>query len=181
MFPRCARVKRDELDALRREWERRFPKPRDERIWTEYAKTVFCQVEKWMDTGYGECWFGQPRYATELQRSILHFHEQRYDIGCFVIMANHCHLVIRPLPGFELEDEIGSIKSVSAQFVNRHEALAGALWQQEAYARIVRDEEHLYRIVQYIGANPRRAGIPADQWFRWINPIWQTIGWDFEK
>jgi REP element-mobilizing transposase RayT len=175
------REKRDELNALRREWERRFPKPRDEKAWTEYAKTLFRQAEKWMDAGYGECWFRQPRYAAELQRSILHLHEQHYEIGCFVIMANHCHLVIRPLPGFELEVEIGSIKNVTALFVNRYESLTGPLWQQEAYDRIVRDAEHLYRVVQYIGANPCRAGIPAEEWHRWINPRWQAAGWDFEK
>ena len=95
------RDKRDELAAMRREWERRFPPPRDERTWTEYAKTVFQQVEKWMDAGYGRCWFRQPECAAELHRAILHFHEQRYDVGCFVIMANHCHLVMRPLSGFD--------------------------------------------------------------------------------
>lgn len=173
--------KRNELDAMRREWERRFPPPRDEATWTEYAKAVFRQVEKWMDAGYGKCWFRQPVYANELQRSILHFHEQRYDVGCFVIMANHCHLVIRPLDDFELEDEVGAIKNVTAIFVNKHESLSGALWQQESYDRIIRDEEHLYRVVQYIGANPRRAAIPIDKWHRWINPVWQAVGWDFHE
>ena len=114
-----------------------------------------------------------------MRRAILHFHELHYDVGCFVVMANHCHLVIRPLPSFELEDEVGSMKSVSARFIHKHETMAGTLWQQESYDRIVRDEVHLYRIVQYIGANPRRAGVGPDQWNRWINPRWQACGWDF--
>jgi putative transposase len=173
--------KRNELAAMRREWERRFPPPRDEATWTEYAKTVFRQVEKWMDAGYGECWFRQPLYANELHRSLLHFHGQRYDVGCFVLMANHCHLIVKPLGDFELEVEIGSIKNVTAIFVNRRESRTGPLWQQESYDRIIRDEEHLYRVLQYIGANPRRAGVPEVDWHRWINPAWQAAGWDFEK
>jgi hypothetical protein len=52
---------------------------------------------------------------------------------------------------------------------------------KEVYDRIIRDEEHLYRVVQYIGANPRRAGIAPELWHRWINPVWQSVGWDFEK
>ena len=164
---------------MRREWERRYPPPRDEATWTEYAKTVFRQVEKWMDADYGKCWFRNEQYAAELQRTILHFHEQRYEVGCFVIMANHCHLVTRPFGSVELEDEVGAMKNITAIFVNKRESLRGALWQQEAYDRIIRDEEHLYQVVQYVGANPRRAGIPRESWHRWINPKWQAIGWDF--
>ena len=49
--------------------------------------------------------FDSRKYAAELRRAILHFHEQRYEVGCFVIMANHCHLVIRPLGEYELKRE----------------------------------------------------------------------------
>jgi REP element-mobilizing transposase RayT len=173
------RTKKDELKAIRREWEHRHPAPRDEATWTAYAKTVFGKVEKWMDSGYGRCWFRRPEFAAELNRAILHFHDRRYGIGCFVIMPNHCHLVIRPFELYKLEDEVGSMKSVTARFVNRTESVAGELWQQESYDRIIRDEEHLYRVVQYLGANPRRAGLPRESWRRWLNPVWQSIGWDF--
>jgi REP element-mobilizing transposase RayT len=171
--------KKAQLKSMRREWERQNPPPRNEKTWTEYARTVFRAVEKWMDAGYGACWFRLEPYAQELHRSILHFHQQRYEIGCFVIMANHCHLVIRPFESIELEDEIGSMKSVSANFINKRERLDGQVWQQESYDRIIRDEEHLYRVVQYIGLNPHRAGLREQDWHRWINPQWQAAGWTF--
>lgn len=53
------------------------------------------------------------------------------------------------------------------------------MWQEESYDRIVRDEEHLWRCVQYIGRNPQQAGLPADQWRRWIDPRWEQAGWGF--
>lgn len=87
-------AKKEQLKSMRREWELRHPPPRDEETWTEFAKAVFRAVEKWMDAGHGRCWFKNKRYAKELHRSILHFHGTRYEIGCFVIMANHCHLVM---------------------------------------------------------------------------------------
>lgn len=174
------KAKKQQLGSMRREWEHKHPPPRDEATWTEFAKTVFRQVEKWMDSGYGACWFKDADHAAELHRSILHFHSLRYEIGCFVIMANHCHLVIRPFDSFELEDEIGSIKSVTSRTINRRAQSEGSLWQQESYDRIIRDEEHLYRVVQYIGSNPRLAGIPKASWHRWMNPAWLQLGWDFE-
>lgn len=172
--------KKEQLKSLRREWENRNPSPKSEETWAEYARGVFRQVENWMDAGHGVCWFRKERYAGELHRSILHFHQQRYEIGCFVIMANHFHLVIRPFKECNLEREIGKIKSVTAKSINKQEQLTGAIWQQESYDRIVRDEEHLYRVVQYIGSNPQRSGIREQDWHRWVNPQWQEAGWDFQ-
>ena len=171
--------KKAKLESMRRQWERQNPPPRDEKTWTEYARILFRSVEKWMDAGYGACWFRREPYRNELHRSILHFHQQRYEIGCFVIMANHCHLVIRPFESIKLEEEIGSMKSVTANFINKRERSKGPVWHQESYDRIIRDEEHLYRVVQYIGSNPRRAGIPEQDWHRWINPQWRAANWDF--
>ena len=172
-------AKRNELKSLRESWEKANPPPRSRDVWTNWAKRLFSITESLLDDGYGVCWFRKPDYAAELHRSILHFHEEHYHVGCFVIMANHCHLVMRPFESCDLEDEIGSIKSVTSRFINRHESSGGAIWQQEAFDRIIRDEEHLYRVVQYIGANPRKAGVPRECWFRWMNPEWINQGWDF--
>ena len=51
--------------------------------------------------------------------------------------------------------------------------------QQESYDRIIRDEEHLWRVIQYIGRNPRQAGLPLESTPRWIDPDWQALGWNF--
>jgi putative transposase len=171
--------KQRQIQSLREEWERKHPPPRTDKCWIEYAKTVFELTEKMLDAGFGDCWFRQTLYAEELQRSLLHFHQAKYDLGCFVIMVNHCHLTMRPFDGFELEDEVGAIKRTTSRFINQHEQIAGPLWQQECYDRIIRDEEHLYRVVQYIGNNPRKANVPEDQWQRWMNPDWEAAGWGF--
>lgn len=173
--------KQRELRAMRDEWERKHPPPRTEETWLEYARTVFRQAERAMDAGFGKCWFQSRPYANELQRSLLHFHMERYELGCFVIMANHCHLTMRPFEGFDLEKELGAIKRTTSRFVNEAEGLTGQFWQEESYDRIIRDEEHLYRVVQYIGRNPQQANMPRSQWRRWINPQWQARGWDFEE
>jgi REP element-mobilizing transposase RayT len=173
--------KHREIESLRRDWEHRNPHPRNEQSWKDYAKTVYGMAEKFLDAGYGKCWFQFQAYADELHRSILHFHGQRYELGCFVIMVNHCHLAIRPKEGIDLEKELGGIKRVTSRFINESEGLRGPIWNQESYDSIIRDEEHLYRVVQYIGSNPGRAGLPATQWRRWINPEWERAGWRFDN
>jgi REP element-mobilizing transposase RayT len=172
-------AKRNELVSMRRDWEHRNQPPRSEAAWTNYAKVAFRMLEEWLDAGHGKCWFRRQLYAAELRRAILHFHDNHYEVGCFVIMANHCHLVICPFGDFDLEEQVGAMKSVVANFINKSEGRRGPLWQQESYDRIVRDEEHLYRVAQYIGTNPCRAGLSREAWDRWINPRWQTLGWDF--
>jgi putative transposase len=171
--------KKKELESLRRDLEAKHPIPRNEKAWTVYANEIFRLVEKWMDAGSGECWFSQPVFAKELERAILHYNSIRYDVGCFVIMANHCHLVIRPFSGVSLENELGSIKSTVSRFINQQTHANGNLWEQESYDRIIRDEEHLYRVVQYIGSNPRLASVPRQDWVRWIDAGWGSLGWGF--
>ncbi|MCA9226692.1 MAG: transposase [Planctomycetales bacterium] len=111
--------------------------------------------------------------------SLLHFQNARHITNCFVVMPNHVHVVIRPINGFELEDCLQRIKQYVSLQVNRATGRGGPLWEEESYDRIVRDEEHLWNVVQYIGRNPKKAGIPSDQWVRWIHPDWQAVGWDF--
>ena len=53
-------AKRNELASMQREWELRHGPPRSEAAWTEFAKTIFRTVERWMDAGHGDCWFRKP-------------------------------------------------------------------------------------------------------------------------
>jgi putative transposase len=170
-----------ELRGLRQQWEATHPPPRSKTDWQNYAREVTQRAEHWLDQGYGACHFREPRFAQLLSSALLHFQEQRYFVSCFVIMPNHCHLVIRPYPGHDLEGLLGVCKGYVAREVNRALNRTGALWQQESYDRIVRDEEHLYKVIQYIGRNPAQAGLAKARWVRWIHPTWAQAGCNFES
>jgi hypothetical protein len=86
---------------------------------------------------------------------------------------------MKPADGFELEEILDGAKGYVSRKVNACLSRQGKLWEPESYDRIVRDEEHLYRVVQYIGRNPAKAGLPRDQWVRWIHPEWEQLGWFF--
>jgi putative transposase len=86
---------------------------------------------------------------------------------------------VQPLGDFELEDILESWKGYVGHMVNQRLRRQGTLWQEESFDRIIRDEEHLFRVVQYIGDNPKRARLPRDRWYRWLHPDWEAAGWGF--
>jgi len=97
-------------------------------------------------------------------------------------MPNHAHLVIRPFAGEDLGLLLQGIKGAVARKIQRRAGATGeTLWQEESYDRIIRDEEHLARVIAYTGANPEKAGLGHERdWRCWIATDWAAAGWGFE-
>jgi REP element-mobilizing transposase RayT len=170
-----------ELREFKAEWERRNPDPRSRDQMEDLARETMRRVEKWLDAGAGSCLLRASTYAAVVVEKLQYFADTRYQLGCYVVMPNHVHVAVRPLhPGeFPLEDLIGSWKKFSAVEINRCQSQVGPLWQEEAFDRMIRDEEHLFRVIRYIGSNPELAGIPRQSCPLWINPEWVAAGWKF--
>ena len=79
-------------------------------------------------------------------------------------MPNHVHVLVRPFSDAlaPLEHIEQGWKANTARAIHLVRGTAGRLWQRESFDRIVRDEEHLWRCLQYIGDNPRRASVPTE-------------------
>jgi REP element-mobilizing transposase RayT len=169
-----------EIKNLRSHWEYTHPEPRSEKDWEEHSREIIRRTEAWSDEGHGACYFREKRWADDLRDRLHYFHGERYRLNCWVIMPNHCHLVFRSFDRHELEDLIGAMKGVTARHINADNKSSGELWEQECFDRIIRDTEHLERVIRYIGRNPLLAGLPRDKWFRWIDPEWIKAGWDFD-
>ncbi|WP_254513221.1 transposase [Anatilimnocola floriformis] len=139
-------------------------------------------VEHWLDSGAGSCILQQAFAADILEAKLRHFDGVQYELGAFVIMPNHVHALVRP---FSAEHSLETIeqtwKGLSAREINAAQSSQGQLWQRESYDRIVRDEEHLWKCLQYIGDNPRRAGLGPQQSRRWVCPDWIKAGWNFTQ
>ncbi len=167
------------LHRWREIWERTHPEPRQPADWENFAREITHKTEAWLDQGYGECVFQHRSLGEAMSQSLLHFQDQRWRVSCFAILPNHVHLAARPLGSFELEEILESVKRYVSRTVNLELGRTGTLWEQESHDRIIRDPEHLYRVVQYIGRNPDKAGLPRERWIRWIDPIWEQAGWGF--
>ena len=172
----------DELKAIKADWERRNPPPRDKSVVEKLARMVFERVEHWLDQGMGSCVLKEERFAEQVDQSLHHFHGHRYELGASVVMPNHVHCIVRPMQpsDSDLEQIVGGWKSFTAKHINATLGRDGKLWQDESYDRIIRDEEHLWKSIQYIGRNPEKAGLSNESNRLWINPEWQQLGWNFE-
>lgn len=170
-----------ELEGLRREWEHRHRRPYTRQELEELARLTAQRVEGWLDQGMGSCVLKQPALAAFVTQGMHHFDGERYELGAYVLMPNHVHAIVRPTQCklHPLETVLKGWKQFSATNINQRIARQEALWQEESYDRIIRDEEHLDQCLQYLGANPRKAGFTLDACPRWVRPEWVRLGWTF--
>jgi putative transposase len=90
-----------------------------------------------------------------------------YQLGAFVVMANHVHVLLLPLvPPSQL---LKSIKGFTARKANLLLGRTGeSFWQRESYDHWVRDDREWGKIAAYIEENPVKAGlVKTAQEFRW--------------
>lgn len=88
--------------------------------------------------------------------AIRHFDRQRYELSGFVVMNDHVHLLLRPLPGFLLEGIVHSLKSFTAWSLHRSTGRIGAVWQHESFDRVIHSDEEFLEKLAYIANNPRK-------------------------
>ena len=118
---------------------------------------------------------------TSSERSLIvealrHFDGQRYHLDAFVVMDDHVHVVLRLVDDTRLERVLHSWKSFTANQLQRIHGRAGAIWQDEYFDRIVRDEAELQEKMQYVLNNPRQRW-PEIESYSWV---W-TVGVDPES
>jgi REP element-mobilizing transposase RayT len=81
-------------------------------------------------------------------------------------MSNHVHLLVRPL--VEPAVFLKIIKAFTARRVNQALGRGGPLWQHESFDHWIRSQAEFEETVEYIEANPVRAGlVTRPQDFRW--------------
>ncbi len=91
--------------------------------------------------------------------SLRCFDGDRYDLGDFVIMPNHVHLLVQFVGEGRLKKQCQSWKHFTAREINRSLGKAGHFWQGETYDHIVRSEFDFDRYRKYIAENPVKAGL----------------------
>jgi REP element-mobilizing transposase RayT len=134
-------------------------------VWTtEGAK--FLAFDRVLDArATGPQWLILPDVARAVaDSSIVGEQKGFYELGSWVIMPNHVHLIIYPL--VDLSRVVWGIKVASAKEVNRLLRRAGTFWSRDYFDRWIRDSAEEQRIVRYIENNPVKAGlcIEAGAW-----------------
>ena len=144
-------------------WLKFHPKPWSGETENEYHARFSGRIDDWLDSGEGSCLLRDPELRKIVADALGHFDADRYDLGDFVIMPNHVHVLFRPREGHRMEDILHSWKSFTAKAVNKHAGRSGSFWQEEYWDRLIRNERHLAACQRYIEENPQRAQLPAGQ------------------
>ena len=113
----------------------------------------------------------EPFCNTELADEVvdsLHYirKDKSISLYCYCLMPDHLHMVISP------SHTSGSVSNIIQRFksfttkIGWKYGVKGKLWQKSFYDHIIRKEEDLNKICEYILANPVRKGLVAgpDDW-----------------
>jgi REP element-mobilizing transposase RayT len=97
-----------------------------------------------------------PDERTLVVAALEHFQKERYILFAHVVMDNHAHVLVKPIHENVLQAILHSWKSFTALQIQRQFARQGAIWQDEYFDRIERDEAEFLEKAQYILDNPRK-------------------------
>ena len=158
------REKLERWNEDRAVWNRLHPRPWDEDTEFEYHKKFSTAVDNWLDAGNGCCVLRNPDLAAIVFDVLLHFDGKRYAMETFVVMPNHVHVLFRLLAPHHLESVVQSWKGFSARQINRQLGKDGRLWQPDYWDRLIRNEGHWLKCLEYIQENPIKAKLPQNQY-----------------
>jgi len=109
-----------------------------------------------------------PQELNRVVAGLRYFDQERYDLFAFVVMNDHVHVLLKLRDDRRLEDILHSWKSFTAREFQRYHGRRGAVWQDESFDRIVRDEDEFWQKVEYILGNPgKRWAEFRDSEYRW--------------
>jgi REP element-mobilizing transposase RayT len=145
--------------GVRGHWLDLHPPPWTDAEASEYHERFTEQMERHLDAGCGSCVLRRPECAQAVVDTLAHGDGAQYDLGTFVVMPNHVHLLVVPRPGHDLSDLTHAWERISAHRINRALGRRGSLWSEDAYDHIVRDQAELERTDAYVRQNPEKAGL----------------------
>ncbi len=154
--------------------------PSDE--WYKFINNYFAPFEGLLDRNEkGPLWLRDPRIAGIVKESIHHRDRKEYDLIAYCIMPNHVHMVFtvgrlavqsdspQPRPTsnanvlgadclqYIVTKIMKGLKWYTALESNKLLNRTGAFWQHESYDHVIRDDDELSRIVEYVLMNPVHA------------------------
>lgn len=135
-------------------WKDRFSAlPREQRL--EYHNTFSRRYMLNLDKGWGACVLSRPELSSIVVDSLLHFNGLRYQLGDFVVMPNHVHLLVCLATETDILDQCYSWKRFTAGRINKVLCKSGRFWQEESFDHLVRSPEQFQAIQRYIADNPK--------------------------
>jgi REP element-mobilizing transposase RayT len=123
-------------------------------------------IEDLLDVSHGSCLLRDQRAARIVVDCLLRFDGDRYDLISWCVMPNHVHILVHLREGWTLSKIVQNWKTISSKQIGLLFGFTGRLWQPEYFDRLMRDDDHLRRTIQYIENNPVKARlcVAADEY-----------------
>jgi REP element-mobilizing transposase RayT len=150
-----------------------------ERVWFRKFETLLDRET------IGPVWLKDERVASIIAESLHYRNSRVYRLDAFTIMANHVHMVIKPLrklPAYvpsksdrgadwdveyySLAAIMQSLKGYTAFHANQVLGREGEFWAHESYDHWIRDSDEWQRVIGYVLNNPLKAGY-VKNWKDW--------------
>jgi len=107
-----------------------------------------------------------PKTAPIIISALRHFGGLRYRLYDYTIMPDHVHVILQPIEREgqcePLADIMHSIKSWTANEINKAVGRSGSLWLDESHDHMIRGPRDFREKAQYIWANPAKARLIED-------------------
>ena len=138
-------------------------------------KRYFGNIDKHLDNYDGGFhWLKQPEIAQIIMDAFQYQNGKSYDLLAFTVMSNHFHLLF-DTASYDVHPTniMAPLKRFTARQSNILLNRTGiSFWQEESHDRFVRDDEELFRIINYILQNPVKANL-VERWqdypYTWLN------------
>lgn len=119
-----------------------------------------------------------PENKDIILNSCLFGHRKKYLLYAVVVMLDHVHMLLQPLPldnrdetkGFHnLSEILHGIKGFAAHKINELHKRKGSIWLAESYDRIVRDKKEFEEKLRYIYENPLKNNlVERSEEYKWL-------------
>ena len=162
-----------EYKEMKIRWECENPKPWDEQTQQRYNDTFTPTVDKWIDAGYGSCMLKDSKVRDSLSNVMMHFDGERYTVHAYVIMPNHVHALLTPMPGNTIQKIVGSWKQYATNEFKKYMDIKGSVWEHECFDHLIRNADYFSKTLLYIMNNPKH--LPADAYTLYIQPQLQSM------
>lgn len=137
------------------EWLRTHPEPHDEVMRREFYEHFPHRFQQWLDQGMGSCILSKTKFRMVVEDALTHFDGEQYNLGEFVVMPNHVHLLLNPFSNYALSEILYGLKVYMAKKINA--LLADPLesvWSVDSFDHMARSPEQIEKIRKYIQGNP---------------------------
>ena len=121
----------------------------------EYYRLFSKRYDDLLDNGHGLCILGKKECKQIVEKALNYFNGERYYLDKFVVMPNHVHVIVIPMGEWTLSKITHSWKSFTANELNKLTNQRGPVWMSESFDHIIRSQDQLERIRQYIEDNPK--------------------------